>query len=170
MRCPFCGTQDTKVIDSRLAGDGDQIRRRRRCNACSERFTTFETAELSLPRVVKRDGRREPFNEDKLRSGMHHALEKRLVATERVEAAVHRIKRSALTLGDREVPSGRVGEWVMRELRELDQVAYIRFASVYRSFEDIQAFRDLVERLEQDLTPEMLKSQLPLLGDEQTGS
>jgi transcriptional repressor NrdR len=166
MRCPFCGAQDTRVIDSRLAGEGDQIRRRRECLSCHERFTTFETAELSLPRVVKRDGRREPFKEDKLRTGMQHALEKRPVETDRVEAAINRIKRRALTIGEREVNARQIGEWVMRELRELDQVAYVRFASVYRSFEDVQAFRDLIERLEQDLTPEMLRSQLPLLADD----
>jgi transcriptional repressor NrdR len=166
MRCPFCGAQDTRVIDSRLAGEGDQIRRRRECLSCHERFTTFETAELSLPRVVKRDGRREPFKEDKLRTGMQHAWETRPVETDRVEAAINRIKRRALTIGEREVNARQIGEWVMRELRELDQVAYVRFASVYRSFEDVQAFRDLIERLEQDLTPEMLRSQLPLLADD----
>jgi len=166
MRCPFCGAQDTKVIDSRLAGDGDQIRRRRECLECHERFTTFETAELNLPRVVKRDGRREPFNEAKLRSGMLHALEKRPVETELIEAAVNRVKREARTTGERELPSRRIGEWIMRELRQLDQVAYVRFASVYRSFEDVQAFRELIDRLEKDLTPEMIKSQLPLLNDE----
>lgn len=167
MRCPFCRAHDTKVIDSRLAGEGDQIRRRRECQACRERFTTFETAELSLPRVVKQDGRREPFNELKLRTGMLHALEKRPVATELVEESINRVKRSALTAGERELSSRQLGEWVMRELRLLDQVAYIRFASVYRSFEDVQAFRELIDRLEQDLTPEMIKSQLPLLGDDQ---
>lgn len=155
------------MIDSRLAGDGDQIRRRRQCLSCHERFTTYELAELNLPRVVKRDNRREPFEEDKLRSGMLHALEKRPVQTDHVEAAIHRIKRQAMTTGEREINSRRIGEWVMQELRALDQVAYVRFASVYRSFEDVQAFRDLIERLEKDLTPEMLKSQIPLLSDEQ---
>ena len=166
MRCPFCGADNTKVIDSRLSGDGDQIRRRRECQSCRERFTTYESAELNLPRVVKRDGRREPFAENKLRNGMLHALERRPVETDLIEAAIARITRRALTLGEREVKSRQIGEWAMDELRGLDQVAYVRFASVYRSFEDVQAFRDLIERLENDLTPEMLKSQLPLLGDD----
>ena len=166
MRCPFCGTDNTKVIDSRLSGDGDQIRRRRECQSCRERFTTYETAELNLPRVVKRDGRREPFAENKLRNGMLHALERRPVETDLIEAAIARITRRALTMGERELKSRQLGEWAMEELRGLDQVAYVRFASVYRSFEDVQAFRDLIERLENDLTPEMLKTQLPLLADD----
>ncbi len=166
MRCPFCSEQDTKVIDSRLASDGDQVRRRRECLSCAERFTTYETAELSLPRVVKRDGRREPFSDDKLRKGMLHALEKRPVETDHVEAIVNRIMRRMLAAGEREVLSRQIGQWVMEELRGLDQVAYVRFASVYRSFEDVQAFRDIIEGLEEDLTPEMLKSQLRLLSDE----
>ncbi len=166
MRCPFCDAQDTKVIDSRLAGDGDQIRRRRECLSCAERFTTYEMAELSLPRIVKRDARREPFNETKLRTGMLHALEKRPVATEHIEAAVNRIKRRMLAVGEREVSADNIGKWVMEELRALDQVAYVRFASVYRSFEDVQAFREIIEGLEQELTPEMLKSQMPLLDND----
>ena len=166
MRCPFCGAQDTKVIDSRLAGESDQIRRRRECLACYERFTTYEGAELNLPRIVKRDSRREAFDEDKLRKGMEHALQKRPVETDAIEAAINRIKHHCLTLGEREIKSRQVGEWVMQELRMLDQVAYVRFASVYRSFEDVQAFRDLIERLEKDLTPEMLKTQIPLISDD----
>ncbi len=166
MRCPFCGAQNTRVIDSRLAGDGTQIRRRRECLSCYERFTTYEEAELTLPRVVKQDGRREPFSEEKLRNGMLRALERRPVETDLVEEAIHRIKHQTLTTGDREIKSRQIGEWVMQELRGLDQVAYVRFASVYRSFEDVQAFRELIERLEKDLTPEMLKSQIPLLGDD----
>lgn len=166
MRCPFCGAQNTRVIDSRLSGEGDQIRRRRECLSCHERFTTYEEAELSLPRVVKQDGRREPFSEDKLRNGMLRALEKRAVATDLVEEAIQRIKRLAMTTGEREMNSRQIGEWVMQELRGLDQVAYVRFASVYRSFEDVQAFRDLIERLEKDPTPEMIKSQMTLIGDE----
>ncbi|SIT72706.1 transcriptional repressor NrdR [Ectothiorhodosinus mongolicus] len=150
MKCPFCGSLDTRVVDSRLAGMGEQIRRRRECADCGERFTSFETAEISLPRVVKRDGSREPFNEDKLRAGMTHALEKRPVSTDDTEAAVLRIKRRLSSQGEREVPAKRIGEWVMEELRELDQVAYIRFASVYLSFEDIQAFREAIEGLEED--------------------
>jgi transcriptional repressor NrdR len=167
MRCPFCGAPDTRVIDSRLAGEGDQVRRRRECLSCSERFTTYENAELNMPRVVKRDGSREPYAEEKLKSGMLHALEKRAVSTDRVEEAVARIKRKLLGQGEREVSSRRIGEWVMEELRGLDQVAYIRFASVYLSFADVQAFREVIERLEKDLTPEMRKHQMPLLDDEE---
>lgn len=166
MRCPFCNAADTRVVDSRLAGEGDQVRRRRLCTACGERFTTYETAELALPRVVKRDGRRETFDTAKLRKGLEHALEKRPVSTEAVEAAIERIRRRALRCGERELPSQRIGEWAMEVLRGLDQVAYVRFASVYRSFEDVQAFRDLVEHLEGGPTPEMRRRQIPLLGDE----
>ncbi len=148
MRCPFCQAQDTRVIDSRLGRDGDQVRRRRECSTCGERFTTFETAELLLPRMVKQDGTREPFDEGKLRTGMMRALEKRPVDTDRVESAVHRIVQRLRSLGDREVPTRQLGEWVMEELRELDQVAYVRFASVYRSFEDVSAFREVIDGLE----------------------
>lgn len=150
MRCPFCGAPDTRVIDSRLANDGDQVRRRRECAECGERFTTYESVELSLPRVVKSDGNREHFNEDKLRTGMMRALEKRPVSTEDIESAISNIKRNLMRSGEREVPSRRIGELVMDALRELDHVAYIRFASVYRSFEDVEAFRKLIERLESD--------------------
>ena len=166
MRCPFCGDQETKVIDSRLASDGDQVRRRRECLSCAERFTTYESAELSLPRVLKRDERREPFSDNKLRTGILRAFEKRPVDTDHIEAVVNRIKRRMLAAGEREVPSRQIGEWVMEQLRPLDQVAYVRFASVYRSFEDVQAFREIIEALEQELTPEMLKKQMPLLGDD----
>ncbi|MFP4161919.1 MAG: transcriptional regulator NrdR [Ectothiorhodospira sp.] len=150
MKCPFCSAPDTRVVDSRLAGEGDQVRRRRECVVCGERFTTFEGAELNLPRVVKQDGGREPFSETKLRAGMMHALEKRPVSTDRIEAALVRIKRRARGQGEREIPARRIGEWVMEELLALDQVAYIRFASVYLSFADVQAFREAVERLEKE--------------------
>ena len=149
MRCPFCGAEDTKVIDSRLANEGDAVRRRRECLTCADRFNTFETAELVMPRIVKRDGSRVPFDEDKLRSGMLRALEKRPVPTERVDAAINHIKHRLATAGDREVKSRGLGEWVMDELRQLDQVAYVRFASVYRSFQDVNAFREEIDRLEQ---------------------
>ena len=148
MRCPFCQAHDTRVIDSRLANDGDQVRRRRECTACTERFTTYETAELLLPRIVKSDGTREPFSEAKLRTGMLRALEKRPVPTEATEAAINRIQKRLQASGEREVPSRTIGEWVMDELRELDQVAYVRFASVYRSFQDVSAFREVIEGLE----------------------
>ncbi len=170
MRCPFCGADETKVIDSRLANEGDSVRRRRRCLSCDERFTTFETAELSLPRLVKQDGSREPFNEEKLRAGMMRALEKRPVDTEAVEAAIHRIKHQLFATGEREVESRQVGELVMAALAELDQVAYIRFASVYRSFEDVSAFREEIERLEQEPPAQLRKQQIPLLPGEEGGA
>jgi len=165
MRCPFCTTQDTKVIDSRLAADGDQVRRRRECVRCHERFTTFEGAELNLPRVVKRDGSRVPFDEGKLRSGIMRALEKRQVPTERIEAAIGRIHRALITGSEREAPSQRIGELVMDELRNLDPVAYVRFASVYRKFEDVRAFQEEIERLERSPTAEAQRLQRDLLSD-----
>jgi len=147
MHCPFCGHEETKVNDSRLAGEGRQIRRRRECLKCGERFTTFETAELVMPVVVKGDRAREAFDEAKLRSGMEKALEKRPVARERLDEAVSRIVHAVRSLGDREVSSRAIGELVMEELRHLDEVAYVRFASVYRQFQDVEAFHDEIERL-----------------------
>ena len=170
MRCPFCGALDSKVIDSRLGGDGDQVRRRRECLDCQERFTTYETAELSLPRIIKNNQSREVFSEEKLRAGLFRALEKRPVSIEEVEAALGHIKHKAQAVGDREVSSRQIGDWVMDELRKLDQVAYIRFASVYLAFEDVQAFREVIELLEKELTPEALRRQAPLLQDEDTSS
>ena len=163
MLCPFCAAVETRVIDSRLVGEGDQIRRRRECSACKERFTTYEKAELSMPRVIKSDGTRAPFDEEKLRSGMLRALEKRPVASDKIEAAISRLKRALRAGGEREVRSRRVGEHVMNALRELDEVAYVRFASVYRSFQDVHAFREEIERLENEPSPETQRSQLPLL-------
>jgi len=147
MHCPFCGHVETKVNDSRLAGEGRQIRRRRECLKCGERFTTFETAELLMPVVVKGDRAREPFDEAKLRAGMEKALEKRPVPREQLDEAVSRIVHQVRSLGDREVSARAIGELVMEELRHLDEVAYVRFASVYRQFEDVQAFHDEIERL-----------------------
>lgn len=147
MHCPFCGHVETKVTDSRLAGEGRQIRRRRECLACGERFTTFETAELVMPMVVKGDRRREPFEEAKLRAGMERALEKRPVPREALDEAVSRIAHRARTLGEREISSDAIGELVMDELRQLDEVAYVRFASVYRQFEDVEAFHDEIRKL-----------------------
>jgi transcriptional repressor NrdR len=147
MYCPFCSHIETKVIDSRLAGEGRQIRRRRECLSCGERFTTFEAAELIMPMVVKSDRTREPFDEAKLRAGITKALEKRPVAQEAVEEAVSRIGHKLRSLGEREVQSRAIGELVMDELRHLDEVAYVRFASVYRSFQDLEAFRDEIDRL-----------------------
>ncbi len=147
MYCPFCSHEETKVIDSRLAGEGQQIRRRRECLKCNERFTTFETAELVMPRIIKSDVSREPFDEQKLKSSMLKSLEKRPVASEAVDAAVVHICNKLRSLGEREVPARMVGELVMEELRHLDEVAYVRFASVYRSFQDIDAFREEIDRL-----------------------
>jgi len=165
MRCPFCGAQDTKVIDSRLSGEGDQVRRRRKCTVCKERFTTYESAELNLPRVVKRDGTRVPFDGRKIKSGMMRALEKRRVSTEQVDAALARINRRLVSSGEGEVSSRYIGDLVMDELRGLDQVAYVRFASVYRKFEDVNAFREEIERLENEPTPEARRHQLDLLAE-----
>ncbi|MGR9043834.1 MAG: transcriptional regulator NrdR [Gammaproteobacteria bacterium] len=147
MRCPFCAAQDTRVIDSRLANEGDQVRRRRECNVCKERFTTYEVAELSLPRIIKRDDVREPFDENKLRAGMLKALEKRPVDSDAIEQAVNRIKKDLMARGEREIPADELGEQVMKELSTLDHVAYVRFASVYRSFQDVSEFTDMIERL-----------------------
>lgn len=147
MRCPFCSAQDTKVIDSRLAGEGEQIRRRRECLECQERFTTYESVELSLPRIVKQDGSREMFSVDKIRAGFLRALQKRAVSTDAVENSINNILRKIRTQGDREINSTVIGEWVMQELKDLDQVAYVRFASVYKSFQDLEAFKEAIEKL-----------------------
>ncbi|MBI5451422.1 MAG: transcriptional regulator NrdR [Gammaproteobacteria bacterium] len=165
MRCPFCQAEDTKVIDSRLASDGAAVRRRRECQQCAERFTTFETAELVLPRIIKSDGSREPFNEDKLRRGIGRAVEKRPVATEDIDAALDRIKHRLHVSGEREIPSRDLGAWVMDELRDLDEVAYVRFASVYQQFQNIDAFREEIERLQQQSAGDTRRSQLSLLKD-----
>lgn len=148
MHCPFCSHHDTKVIDSRLVADGSQVRRRRECLSCQERYTTFEAAELVMPKVVKSDGTREPFNEDKLRSGLTKAVEKRPVSVEALEAAIHKILSYLRATGEREVSAKVVGEQVMEALRGLDKVAYVRFASVYRDFKDVQAFREEIDKLE----------------------
>ena len=165
MHCPFCQHEDTRVIDSRVSEDGTTIRRRRECERCEERFNTFEHAELKLPAIVKQDGRREAFDEKKLRAGVDLALHKRPFGSETIDALIDHVVRKLRTSGDREVPSRRIGEWVMAELKRVDQVAYVRFASVYRRFEDAQAFREEVERLERDL-PQLADLQLSLLGEE----
>ncbi|GLT17232.1 transcriptional repressor NrdR [Vibrio zhanjiangensis] len=148
MHCPFCTENDTKVIDSRLVADGHQVRRRRQCLACNERFTTFETAELVMPRVIKSNGNREPFDEDKMIGGLQRALEKRPVSADAVELSISMIKSQLRATGEREVSSEMIGNLVMDQLKELDKVAYIRFASVYRSFEDIREFGEEIARLE----------------------
>ncbi|HBD12888.1 MAG TPA: transcriptional regulator NrdR [Porticoccaceae bacterium] len=150
MHCPFCGADDTKVIDSRLVAGGDQVRRRRECASCKDRFTSYEVAELLMPRVIKQDETREPFDEQKLLAGLHRALEKRPVGVEQIEAAVSQIKRFLQSTGEREISSQIIGEKVMEELRKLDDVAYVRFASVYRSFQDLSEFRAELDRLEQE--------------------
>ena len=148
MKCPFCGSADTQVIDSRVSDAGDSIRRRRRCAACQKRFTTYETVELRLPQVVKNNGNRSDFDTDRIRVGFARALHKRPVPTEYVDAAIERIVQQVLALGEREIPSRRIGEMVMQELHKLDKVAYIRFASVYRSFQDVSDFRDAIAEVD----------------------
>jgi transcriptional repressor NrdR len=169
MHCPFCQHEDTRVIDSRVSEDGTTIRRRRECEHCNERFNTFETAELKLPTLVKSDGRREAFEERKLRTGFERALQKRPVSGEQIDLAVRNVIHALRMTGEREVASRRLGVFVMDELKKLDQVAYVRFASVYRRFEDVADFREEIERLERDL-PGMATEQLPLLGDPVRGS
>ena len=147
MHCPFCSAEDTRVIDSRLVASGEQVRRRRECQTCSERFTTYESAELLMPRVIKSNSAREPFDEDKLRSGLARALEKRPVSLEELETLVNRIQHDLRATGERELPSRAIGKAVMTQLKKVDQVAYVRFASVYRDFQDISEFQDEVAKL-----------------------
>ena len=154
MHCPFCGAEDTKVIDSRLVADGNQIRRRRECLSCHERFTTYEIAELLMPRVIKQNGSREPFDESKLRAGFHRALEKRPVSIEDVESSLNHIKHFLQSTGEREISARVIGEKVMEQLQQLDEVAFVRFASVYRRFTDISEFRDEIDRLQKPPTSE----------------
>jgi transcriptional repressor NrdR len=150
MHCPFCGYKETKVIDSRLISEGDQIRRRRECTQCNERFTTYEVAELLMPRIIKQDGTREPFNEEKLRAGILRALEKRPVSFDDIESSIQKIHHKLRAAGEREIPSIVVGEAVMDAMKSLDQVAYVRFASVYRSFQDLDEFRMEIDKLSQE--------------------
>jgi transcriptional repressor NrdR len=147
MKCPFCGAEDTQVIDSRVNDEGDTIRRRRRCASCEKRFTTYEKADLQLPQVVKQNGTREEFARDKLRLSFTRALHKRPVPTEFVDKAIEHIVQKLLGQGDREIASRELGEAVMHELRRMDKVAYIRFASIYRSFKDVDDFRDAIRDL-----------------------
>jgi len=165
MKCPFCGTPDTRVVDSRLAADSTQVRRRRECVSCEARFTTYESPLLNMPMVIKNDGSRDAFDEQRVRNGMMRALEKRPVSAENIEDAMSHIKRQLAALDAREVKSRQIGDMVMRELQKLDHVAYIRFASVYLSFEDIASFREVIKRLESEPTPEMQRRQVPLIDD-----
>jgi transcriptional repressor NrdR len=169
MHCPFCGHEETKVIDSRLAGEGRQIRRRRECVDCHERFSTFETAELGVPRIIKRDESREPFDEQKLRNGIVRAVEKRPVSAETVEAMVARIMHKLQSLGEREIPALQLGDLVMEELRAVDEVAYVRFASVYRSFQDVTEFAEEIRKLQQMPSPAARRDQLSLLPRDSAG-
>ena len=148
MKCPFCGGSETQVVDSRVSEPGDSIRRRRRCLDCQKRFTTYETVELRLPQVVKTNGTRSDFDVNRIRVGFQRALHKRPVPTEYVDAAIDRIRQQVLSLGEREIPSRQIGEMVMAELHKLDKVGYIRFASVYRSFQDVSDFRDALREVE----------------------
>lgn len=157
MKCPFCGSFDTQVVDSRVSDSGDSIRRRRRCLNCQKRFTTYETVELRMPQVVKQNGIRVEFDVDKIRNGFARALHKRLVPTEYVDAAINRITQQTLSLGEREIPSRSIGEMVMAELYKLDKVAYIRFASVYKSFQDVSDFREVIREVE----PKQVKRKAP---------
>ncbi|MGI9205994.1 MAG: transcriptional regulator NrdR [Woeseiaceae bacterium] len=163
MHCPFCSHEETKVIDSRLAGEGRQIRRRRQCLDCNERFTTFESAELVMPRLIKSDNSRQPFDESKIRNSMVRALEKRPVSADDFEQAIGRLIHKLRTMGERELPSRLIGEMVMEELRDLDEVAYVRFASVYRSFQDITEFEDEIKRLQDISDASAAREQMSLL-------
>jgi transcriptional repressor NrdR len=148
MRCPFCHSEDTQVLDTRASEEGDSIRRRRRCNACDKRFTTYERVELAMPVIVKKNGSRTEFEPAKLRASLMLALRKRPVSADAVDAAIQRIEEKLRSSGEREIMSGQIGELVMRELRRLDKIAYIRFASVYRSFEDVSEFRDAIDEID----------------------
>jgi transcriptional repressor NrdR len=147
MKCPFCNHLDTQVVETRISEDADFIRRRRQCGACEKRFTTYERPEVNFPAVVKKDGRRIEYERGKLQASLNLALRKRPVSTEQVDSAIERIEEKLLNLGLREVQSPRIGELVMRELKKLDKVAYVRFASVYRNFEDVDEFRALVDEV-----------------------
>jgi len=166
MKCPFCGTPDTRVVDSRLAQESAQVRRRRECVSCETRFTTYESPILNMPIVIKSDGSRDTFDELRLRSGMLRSLEKRPVAADQIEDAIGHIKKQLIGTDSREISSRKIGDLVMHELQRLDHVAYIRFASVYLSFEDIQAFEEVIKTLESEPTPEMHRRQVPLIDEE----
>ncbi len=165
MQCPFCNSPDTRVIDSRLAEEGTQVRRRRGCEKCGGRFTTFEKAQLTMPSIVKRSGTPQPFSESKLRRGFESAVYKRPVTAEQIDHAIDNIERKLRQTGERELPSRKVGEWVMEELRDLDHVAYVRFASIYRAFEDVNAFQEEIQKLKAMPSAEQRRSQLQLIDE-----
>lgn len=166
MHCPFCNFTDTKVIDSRLTVDNSKVKRRRECVSCENRWSTLESADLNLPRVIKKDNSREDFSENKVERGIVRALNKRSVDKDAIDIAIQNIKNKLKAISDKEIISSQIGILVMQELKDLDQVAYIRFASVYHSFEDLQAFQDIINIIEKDLTPEMKKTQLKLIDDD----
>ena len=166
MHCPFCNFTDTKVIDSRLTVDNSKVKRRRVCVSCENRWSTLESADLNLPRVIKKDNSREDFSENKVERGIVRALNKRSVDKDAIDIAIQNIKNKLKAVSDREIISSQIGILVMQELKDLDQVAYIRFASVYHSFEDLQDFQDIINIIEKDLTPEMKKTQLKLIDDD----
>jgi transcriptional repressor NrdR len=166
MHCPFCNFTDTKVIDSRLTVDNSKVKRRRECVSCENRWSTLESADLNLPRVIKKDNSREDFSENKIERGIIRALNKRSVDKDAIDIAIQNIKNKLKAVSDKEIISSQIGILVMQELKDLDQVAYIRFASVYHSFEDLQAFQDIINIIEKDLTPEMKKTQLKLIDDD----
>ena len=166
MKCPFCGTPDTRVVDSRLAAESAQVRRRRECLSCEARFTTYESPLLNMPMVIKSDGSRDAFDELRLRAGMMKALEKRPVSAEQIEDAINHIKRQLVAIESREISSREIGAMVMHELRRVDHVAYLRFASVYLSFEDIEAFEEAIQTLAGEPTPEMHRRQVPLIDED----
>jgi len=170
MQCPFCNSAETRVIDSRLAEEGTQVRRRRGCEQCGGRFTTFEKAQLTMPSIVKRSGTPQPFSESKLRRGFESAVYKRPVTAEQIDHAIDNIERKLRQTGERELPSRRVGEWVMEELRDLDHVAYVRFASIYRAFEDVDAFQQEIQKLKAMPSAEQRRSQLELIEPPETAS
>ncbi len=163
MQCPFCKAEDTRVVDSRDAEDGAQVRRRRECEKCGERFTTFEKPQLAMPQVLKRSGDPEPYSEEKLRHGLGRAIYKRPVSLEQIDHLVECVERRLRSQPNREISSRQIGDWVMDELRDLDHVAFVRFASIYRQFQDVNAFRDEIEKLLAFPSAESRKSQLPLI-------
>jgi transcriptional repressor NrdR len=167
MHCPFCKAEDTRVVDSRMAEDGTQVRRRRECEKCGARFTTFEKAQLSMPQILKRDGTPEPYDEAKLKKGLDRALYKRPVTPEQRDRVIENVERKLRSSNERQLPSRRIGEWVMEELRDVDEVAYVRFSSIYHQFKDVTQFRDEVDRLLAFPSAEQRRSQLPLIATDE---
>jgi transcriptional repressor NrdR len=165
VHCPFCKAEDTRVVDSRVAEDGALVRRRRECEKCNARFTTFEKAQLSMPQILKRNGTPEPYDEAKLQKGLERALYKRPVGPEQIDGLIEVLERKLRTSGERQVPSRQLGDWVMEELRDTDEVAYVRFASIYHEFKDVTDFSEHLERLKATPSAEERRSQMPLIGE-----